>query len=206
MAGKSKTKRSHSGDKTKSKKVKKGGEEGTTRNATGVGNTPNDGTKEQDTTTTTTVADMPTIFNVKTGMPVSGASSARVSVPAIVNVGETGSAASGLVPGSQQYGTREWYQLLQEKSSLGGVEQITIQLVTYVRNELFPKLKFFMNAKQLSFSAEKDSLCYHICQGMNVNKDYAMDWWDEFKNKILATLNSKRADVTSCIKKAFMSK
>jgi hypothetical protein len=34
----------------------------------------------------------------------------------------------------------------------------------------------------------------------------APQWWELYKNKIVQTLNSKRADVTSCIKRVFMRK
>lgn len=79
-------------------------------------------------------------------------------------------------------------------------------LVGYVRHELFPKWKFFMNRKQLEFSNQPDTVCYQICKGMHVFDTYAVKWWEECHDKILDTLNSKRADVTAAIKKGYFRK
>ncbi|TAH17049.1 MAG: hypothetical protein EAZ10_19185, partial [Oscillatoriales cyanobacterium] len=37
---------------------------------------------------------------------------------------------------------------------------LEIDLIAYVRGDLFSKLKFFMDPKQLMFSTTKDSICY----------------------------------------------
>jgi hypothetical protein len=39
-----------------------------------------------------------------------------------------------------------------------------------------------------------------------VRDQRAGQWWELYKNKIVQTLNSKRADVTSSIKRVFMRK
>jgi hypothetical protein len=41
---------------------------------------------------------------------------------------------------------------------------------------------------------------------MGLTDGRAAAWWELYKNKLVANLNSKRADVTSAIKRTFMSK
>jgi hypothetical protein len=79
-------------------------------------------------------------------------------------------------------------------------------LTTYVRNTLFPKVKFLMDPKQLMFTNETDTICYHIWNELGINKDCAQLWWENNKNKISGTINAKRADISASIKEKFMSK
>ena len=89
---------------------------------------------------------------------------------------------------------------------MGSETMLTCDLVAYVRNNLFPKLKFFMDPRQLMFSTDTNSICFRICQDMRLKDNRAAAWWELYKNKIVQTLNSKRADVTAAIKRCFMSK
>jgi hypothetical protein len=56
------------------------------------------------------------------------------------------------------------------------------------------------------FSTMEQSICYQICSDMGLTGNNAAAWWELYKNKIVQTLNSKRADVTAAIKRIFMSK
>jgi len=63
-----------------------------------------------------------------------------------------------------------------------------------------------MSTNQLQYSAEETSICHQICCGIGVVGNRRSKWWEAYKNKILETLNAKRADMTSCIKRIFLSK
>ena len=63
-------------------------------------------------------------------------------------------------------------------------------LVEYVRTELFPKLKFIMDKRQLVYSGEKGTICAQICKDMSVKDSRAADWWETHKLLIMKTLNT----------------
>jgi hypothetical protein len=67
-------------------------------------------------------------------------------------------------------------------------------------------LKFFMDSRQLTYSTAEDTICYKICTDLGLSEMRAASWWEANKLQIAKTLNSKRADVTSAIKRVFMSK
>jgi hypothetical protein len=83
-------------------------------------------------------------------------------------------------------------------------DQRKIDLVDYVRRDLFPGWKFFTDPRQLVFDASETSLVRHICLGMHLKRDYWPDWWELNKSELVTTLNRKRTDVTAMIKKAFI--
>lgn len=100
----------------------------------------------------------------------------------------------------------EWFETCRKKGRLASDSIHDFDLITYVRNELFSKLKFIMDARQLVFSESKDTICYQICRDIKVKESRAASWWEIYKNKIVQTLNNKRADVTAAMKRTFMSK
>jgi hypothetical protein len=132
------------------------------------------------------------VFQVRTG----------AHVPGVININDTLSAGGG----SGTLSRRGFYELCRESGRQGSEAQMIADLVSYVRHDLFPKWKFFMSRHQLVFSTIPDSICFQICKGMGVYDSFALKWWDEYQEKILETLNSKRADVTACIKRTFLSK
>jgi hypothetical protein len=136
------------------------------------------------------------VFQVRTGQPIVG-----TDVPGVINVGDVLSAGGG----SGSLSRRGFYELCRESGRQGSEAQMIADLVSYVRHDLFPKWKFFMSRHQLVFSLATDSICVQICNGMGVYEHFASKWWEEYHDKILETLNSKRADVTACIKRAFLS-
>jgi hypothetical protein len=79
-----------------------------------------------------------------------------------------------------------------------------IQLISYVRQDLFPGWKFFTDPRQLVFDASETSLVRHICLGMHVKRDFWADWWELNKTELVTTLNRKRTDVTAMVKKIFI--
>ena len=80
------------------------------------------------------------------------------------------------------------------------------QLKEYVRNDLFPAWKFFSSKKQMIFSSKPGGIVLKICNDLKVHKDHQMYWWDTHKKNILDSLNRKRNDVTSYLKKRFCGK
>ena len=108
--------------------------------------------------------------------------------------------------GTSDYTSSELYEVLRKKGRMGSESMLLKDLVMYVRNDLFPKLKFIMHSKQLTFSVSPDTICYQICADLGLTEMRASAWWELHKHKLLKTLNSKRADVMSAIKRAFMSK
>ena len=95
----------------------------------------------------------------------------------------------------------DWFEACHKKSCLGYEYSLhDMDLLTYVHNELFPKLKFFMDAHQLMFLSMKDTMCYQICRDMKVKEICSAAWWELYKTKIVQTLNNKRADVTMAMK------
>jgi hypothetical protein len=112
--------------------------------------------------------------------------------------------------GASMHGTTntpgDWFEVIRQKGRMGSESMLNVDLVAYVRNELFPKLKFFMDPRQLMFSTATNSICYQICNDMGLKKERSASWWELYKHKIVQTLNCKRADVTASIKRSFMSK
>jgi hypothetical protein len=112
----------------------------------------------------------------------------------------------------------DWYDQCRRKGLKGSVGMLQVDLTNYVRGDLFSKLKFIMDPRQLTFSNDKTSICFKICRDMGVvgadadpkekeaPSDRAANWWETYKSKVLKTLNNKRADVTSGIKRMFLSK
>jgi hypothetical protein len=136
-------------------------------------------------------------FSLKHGISLEG-------VPKEVDCLGTGATESSMV--SSELPCREWFHKIQEKTTGGSIKIYEADLVEYVRNQLFRSWKFFTHKKQLTFADEKGTICQFILSAMNVKEKYKMTWWNNYSIKILKTLNEKRSDVTSAIKKAFMGK
>jgi hypothetical protein len=137
-------------------------------------------------------------FSMRTGVPVAAAATPLQMV--VVTGARTPSVSNS------DYTTAELYEVLRQKGRMGDDDMLHQDLVMYVRNDLFPKLKFFMHKSQLLYSAVDDTICYQICADLGLSETRACSWWEKNKQKIAKTLNSKRADVTSAIKRVFMSK
>ena len=149
-------------------------------------------------------AGAPGAFSIKTGVPTNGAgplpSNDGVLQMVVVTDNRTPSVSTG------DSTSAEMYETLRKKGRMGNDNMLHQDLVRYVRCDLFPKLKFFMDNRQLHFSTAEDSLCYQIYSELGFGAVEAAVWWEKYKNKIVKQLNSKRADVTSAMKRLFMSK
>ena len=81
--------------------------------------------------------------------------------------------------------------MIHQHRKLGGEAILASDLIVYVRNDLFPKLKFVMNNRQLMFATESNTICYQICKDMGLREEKKTQWWEMYKTKIVQTLNSK---------------
>jgi hypothetical protein len=133
-------------------------------------------------------------FNMKTAQPT-------VPNEVVVNPDEARSVTT-----SETLTSGDFYEELRKKGRMGSASMLDCDLVSYVRNDLFPKLKFVMDKRQLQFSTEKDSICFQICSDLGLTGPRASAWWEIYKNKLVSKLNSKRADISAAIKRVFMSK
>jgi hypothetical protein len=100
----------------------------------------------------------------------------------------------------------DWFEQCRQKGRMGSESMLDCDLVSYTRNILFSKLKFFMDQRQQNYSSAEDSICFRICRDMGLKDNRAAAWWELSKNKIVQLINGKRADVTAAIKRVFMSK
>jgi len=140
------------------------------------------------------------LFHMRTGLPTTAV---PTPVPTVVMVGLQDQSSLGTEDVQQ---SARNFETCRKKGRMGSDAMLEIDLIAYVRGDLFSKLKFFMDPKQLMFSTTEDSICYVICKDWNLKTDRAAQWWELYKDKIVHTLNCKRADVTAAIKRSFMSK
>jgi hypothetical protein len=75
-----------------------------------------------------------------------------------------------------------------------------------VRNNLFPRWKFFTDRRQVVFNDKEGGIVLKICNDLNVSVKGRSTWWELNKDTIVRTLNKKRGDVTSLLRKKFQGK
>jgi hypothetical protein len=103
--------------------------------------------------------------------------------------------------------SKSWFETLQDNGRMTNDDALVKDLNAYVRNSLFPKLKFIMGKQQMSYSPEGNTICGKICNGVGMtDPKLAVSWWEHYKDMIADILNSKRADVTGAIKRAFQGR
>lgn len=79
-------------------------------------------------------------------------------------------------------------------------------LTEYVRHELFPYWKFFSSKQQLVFNPHPQSIVTKICSQLHVREEFRAAWWDENRDTVSKILSKRRSEVTSALKKSFISK
>lgn len=150
-------------------------------------------------TVATTNRPMPTVFNLQTGVSIA----TRSNPPSVVAV------VPGPAPNevNLDHESKTWFEACQRNGRMDNEEMLNKDIGSYVRYELFPKLKFIMNSKQLNYSSEKSSICGLICHAMGlVDEKTSVSWWERYKDMIADVLNAKRADVTGALKRVFLRK
>lgn len=124
--------------------------------------------------------------------------------PSVVNVG---SVAVSTTLSSDDHQSKLFFEACQRNGRMANEVMLSKDLSSYVRYELFPRLKFIMSNSQLNFSSEKTTICGLICADMGLlEPKAAVEWWEKYKGMIADVLNAKRADVTGAIKRVFMRK
>ena len=119
-------------------------------------------------------------FSMRKGVPVAATATPLQMV--VVTGARTPSVSNS------DYTTVELYEVLRQKGRMGDDDILHQDLVMYVRNDLFPKLKFFMHKSQLLYSAVDDTICYQICADLGLSETRACSWWEKNKQKIAKTL------------------
>ena len=130
------------------------------------------------------------------------ASSSNAEVPSNIELEGSGNVSME----TSENPSREWFEKCRKNGLMTNDKWMSLDLDRYVRNDLFPTLKFFMDKKQLNYTTDETSICWQICTEMELKKDRAEVWWNNFKGRIVKILNAKRNDVISAIKRNFMSK
>jgi hypothetical protein len=97
----------------------------------------------------------------------------------------------------------EW--LINEPNQ-NNINRVKIQLDYYIRNKFFNKCKFISAHNIQHWSNNENALCLKICKDMNVRKEMYVEFWEAHAVHINKTLNARRNDVRTLIKKDFLSK
>ena len=92
------------------------------------------------------------------------------------------------------------------KGGLRIMEQYKQAMASYVKNQLFRKLKFITNDRFLSYSTKEESLCYYICQQCNVPPASRETYWPKLKAMFKSMIKDQRTNATTSLKKVFMGK
>ena len=85
-------------------------------------------------------------------------------------------------------------------------ESIKLTLSTYVKQKMFPHLKFMQGRSMIEFSKDQRSVCGQILARLNVPAGMAKKFWERYSRKVECYLNSKRNDSATALKNAFFSK
>jgi len=82
------------------------------------------------------------------------------------------------------------------------------QIKKFVKETLFPHIKFFVNDEELIWNPTVNSPCQFVVTGLNVSNDpeECRHWWHKHHCLILKEVNRKRSDVVAGIKKIFLGK
>jgi hypothetical protein len=139
------------------------------------------------------------VFSVLTGAP-----NLPTPPPSVVDVGSVLVSTSTIGDENQ---SRLFFEACRRNGRMENEVMLAKDLSSYVRYELFPRLKFIMSNSQLNFSTEKNTICGLICADMGLlDAKASVPWWENYKDMIADVLNAKRADVTGAIKRVFMRK
>jgi hypothetical protein len=79
------------------------------------------------------------------------------------------------------------------------------QIKKFVKETLFPHMKFFVNEDELIWNPSMNSPCQFVVQGLKVSNDSeeCRHWWHKHHSLVVKELNRKRSDVVAGMKKVF---
>jgi hypothetical protein len=101
--------------------------------------------------------------------------------------------------------TEQWVGLQEAGLNEQGRQH---QIKKFVKETLFPHIKFFVNEEELIWNPTVNSPCQFVVTGLNVSNDpeECRHWWHKHHSLILKEVNRKRSDVVAGIKKIFLGK
>lgn len=144
-----------------------------------------------------------TVFSLRTG----GVLPAQIVPKESVNVTPGEANGLGAQNTAETHECKEIFEDCQRNGRMDTEEMLVKDITTYVRYELFPKLKFIMTDRLLQYSSDPDSMCSIICGGVGVKEAHMkVAYWGRFSKMIGSILNMKRNDVIGAVKKGFMRK
>jgi hypothetical protein len=85
-------------------------------------------------------------------------------------------------------------------------EAIMITLATYVKQKVFPHLKFIPSQSWVAFDTSRKSICGQVMRHLNIPARLMDEFWKKYGRKVETFIGSKRNDAATALKNAFFSK
>lgn len=125
-------------------------------------------------------------------------------LPKVITTADTMGVGGGASPASMLGGMSN-LSAKSETSSVAAANDARKILERHVRKDLFPKVKMITNKKMLVFGGKIQQNVYTACVNEKQRPTTpAAVWWEDNKNQVRRTLNTRRNNVTEAIKKTFM--
>jgi hypothetical protein len=82
------------------------------------------------------------------------------------------------------------------------------QIKKFVKDNLFPHVKFFVSEHELAWSVAPKSISSFVVKGLHISNDLDVcrEWWNNNCGLIVKELNRKRSDVVSGMRRIFLCK
>ena len=143
-------------------------------------------------------------INRMMGMNVNRASTTNyVMVPktSVANISEVDDNLSSV--GNFSAGTT--WRLMTETGKMDD-DAVKLTLASFIKQKIFPHLKFIPGPSWVDFSTKEHSLCGKILKHLNDPVSFYDKFWKKYGRKVDAYLGSKRNDTATALKSAFFSK
>ena len=85
-------------------------------------------------------------------------------------------------------------------------DDIKLSLGSYVKQKIFPHLKFIPGPSWIDFNTQENSLCGRVLRHLAVPTAFQDKFWRKYGRKVETYLGSKRNDTATALKCAFFSK
>jgi hypothetical protein len=127
------------------------------------------------------------------------------NVPMAINTMAASEDVSSQTTGTSKLTANETWRFL-ESAGTWDDESIKLTLSTYVKQKMFPHLKFIQGKSMTGYSVDQRSVCGQILSRLNVPRVWGEKFWEHYGRKVECYLNSKRNDTATALKNAFFSK
>lgn len=77
------------------------------------------------------------------------------------------------------------------------------EMEKFIRDHIFPKMKFITNDNTLAYSSSKNSVCQKILSGVNCDIDNEQAFWNNYKGSIFNMMKICRSNTTASMKTGF---